>query len=135
LIEDVLPSEAGLVYQLPYWVAEGTHLNVVGSNFLGKAELDAVAVRRCESIVVDSKDQARLEGQVACSLRLVWACAGAEKAATAASATAERTKCRMTILLLDWGFPRAKAGYTLVFTRSTERRATKRGAARPLSGG
>ncbi len=43
------------------WIAEGTHLNVVGSNFLGKAEVDAVAVRRCESIVVDSKDQARLE--------------------------------------------------------------------------
>ena len=43
------------------WLAEGTHLNVIGSNFLGKAEVDAVAVRRCESIVVDSKDQARLE--------------------------------------------------------------------------
>ncbi len=43
------------------WLAEGTHLNVVGSNFLGKAEVDAVAVRRCESIIVDSKDQARLE--------------------------------------------------------------------------
>ena len=43
------------------WVAEGTHLNVAGSNFLGKAEVDAVTVRRCESIVVDSKDQARLE--------------------------------------------------------------------------
>jgi ornithine cyclodeaminase/alanine dehydrogenase-like protein (mu-crystallin family) len=44
-----------------HWIVEGTHLNVVGSNFLGKAEIDAVAVRRCESIVVDSKDQARLE--------------------------------------------------------------------------
>ncbi|MBY0525389.1 MAG: ornithine cyclodeaminase family protein [Gemmataceae bacterium] len=44
-----------------HWIAEGTHLNVIGSNFLGKAEVDAVAVRRCESIVVDSKDQARLE--------------------------------------------------------------------------
>ena len=44
-----------------HWIAEGTHLNVIGSNFLGKAEIDAVAVRRCSSIVVDSKDQARLE--------------------------------------------------------------------------
>jgi ornithine cyclodeaminase/alanine dehydrogenase-like protein (mu-crystallin family) len=43
------------------WLAEGTHLNVIGSNFLGKAEVDAVTVRRCESLVVDSKDQARLE--------------------------------------------------------------------------
>jgi ornithine cyclodeaminase/alanine dehydrogenase-like protein (mu-crystallin family) len=44
-----------------HWIAEGTHINAVGSNFLGKAEIDAVTVRRCESIVVDSKDQARLE--------------------------------------------------------------------------
>lgn len=44
-----------------HWLAEGTHLNVMGSNFLTKAEVDAVTVRRCESIVVDSKDQARLE--------------------------------------------------------------------------
>ncbi len=44
-----------------HWIAEGTHINAVGSNFLGKAELDSVAVRRCEAIVVDSKDQARLE--------------------------------------------------------------------------
>jgi alanine dehydrogenase len=44
-----------------HWIAEGTHLNVVGSNFLSKAEIDTVAVSRCSSIVVDSKEQARLE--------------------------------------------------------------------------
>ena len=44
-----------------HWIAEGTHINAIGSNFIGKAEIDAVAVRRCESIVVDSKDQARIE--------------------------------------------------------------------------
>src|SRR5262249_47823775 len=44
-----------------HWIAEGTHLNVIGSNFLGKAEVDDVTVRRSESIVVDSKEQARLE--------------------------------------------------------------------------
>ena len=44
-----------------HWIAEGTHINAIGSNFLGKAEIDAVTVQRCESIVVDSKDQARLE--------------------------------------------------------------------------
>ena len=43
------------------WIAEGTHLNAVGSNFLSKVELDSVAVRRCAVIAVDSKDQARLE--------------------------------------------------------------------------
>jgi ornithine cyclodeaminase/alanine dehydrogenase-like protein (mu-crystallin family) len=43
------------------WIAQGTHINAIGSNFLGKAELDAVALRRCADVVVDSKDQARLE--------------------------------------------------------------------------
>lgn len=43
------------------WLAEGTHLNVIGSNFLAKTEVDVVAVRRCGTIIVDSKDQARLE--------------------------------------------------------------------------
>jgi ornithine cyclodeaminase/alanine dehydrogenase-like protein (mu-crystallin family) len=43
------------------WLSEGTHLNVIGSNFFTKAEVDVVAVRRCEVIVVDSKDQARSE--------------------------------------------------------------------------
>jgi ornithine cyclodeaminase/alanine dehydrogenase-like protein (mu-crystallin family) len=44
-----------------HWIAQGTHMNAIGSNFLGKAELDVLTVRRCKSIVVDSKDQARLE--------------------------------------------------------------------------
>jgi alanine dehydrogenase len=44
-----------------HWLAEGTHINAVGSNYLSQAEIDAVTVRRCDSIVVDSKDQARLE--------------------------------------------------------------------------
>jgi ornithine cyclodeaminase/alanine dehydrogenase-like protein (mu-crystallin family) len=43
------------------WLAQGTHLNAVGSNFLGKAELDAATFRRVADVVVDSKDQARLE--------------------------------------------------------------------------
>jgi ornithine cyclodeaminase/alanine dehydrogenase-like protein (mu-crystallin family) len=44
-----------------HWIDEGTHINAIGSNFLNKVEIDAVTVRRCESIVVDSKEQARLE--------------------------------------------------------------------------
>src|SRR5262249_61115064 len=43
------------------WIAEGSHINAIGSNFLGKAELDAETVQRCNLIVVDSRDQARLE--------------------------------------------------------------------------
>jgi ornithine cyclodeaminase/alanine dehydrogenase-like protein (mu-crystallin family) len=46
---------------LGHWIAQGAHINAVGSNFLGKAELDAAALRRCQLIVVDSKDQARAE--------------------------------------------------------------------------
>ena len=39
----------------------GTHINAAGSNFLIKRELDETCIRRCRSIVVDSKDQARVE--------------------------------------------------------------------------
>src|SRR4051812_37552727 len=42
-----------------HWLAEGTHLNAIGSNFLGKAEIDDVAVRPCDTIVGGSKDPAR----------------------------------------------------------------------------
>ncbi len=44
-----------------HWLAEGTHVTAIGSNFLGKAEIDAVTVRRAEIIIVDSKEQARIE--------------------------------------------------------------------------
>jgi ornithine cyclodeaminase/alanine dehydrogenase len=43
------------------WLAQGAHINAIGSNFLGKAELDVAAIRRSAAVVVDSKDQARLE--------------------------------------------------------------------------
>jgi ornithine cyclodeaminase/alanine dehydrogenase-like protein (mu-crystallin family) len=40
---------------------EGTHLNVVGSNFLGKAEIDVDTVRRTQHIVCDSIEACRVE--------------------------------------------------------------------------
>jgi ornithine cyclodeaminase/alanine dehydrogenase-like protein (mu-crystallin family) len=43
------------------WVAQGTHINAIGSNFLGKSELDVNTIRKCADVVVDSKEQARLE--------------------------------------------------------------------------
>lgn len=43
------------------WIADGTHLNVIGSNFRSKAEVDVATFRRCGTVVVDNKDQARLE--------------------------------------------------------------------------
>jgi ornithine cyclodeaminase/alanine dehydrogenase-like protein (mu-crystallin family) len=43
------------------WVAEGAHLNLVGSNFLAKAEADVEVFRRASTVTVDSKEQAKLE--------------------------------------------------------------------------
>lgn len=43
------------------WVGEGQHLNVIGSNFLGKTETDVEVFRRTNLVTVDSKDQAKLE--------------------------------------------------------------------------
>jgi ornithine cyclodeaminase/alanine dehydrogenase-like protein (mu-crystallin family) len=43
------------------WLAPGTHLNVIGSNFLAKAEVDVNTLRRANLITIDSKDQGRLE--------------------------------------------------------------------------
>jgi alanine dehydrogenase len=40
---------------------EGTHLNVVGSNYLNKAEIDVTTVHRADTIVCDSIEQCRLE--------------------------------------------------------------------------
>jgi alanine dehydrogenase len=43
------------------WIEPGAHLNVVGSNFLSKTEIDVETVQRANRIVVDSKEQAKLE--------------------------------------------------------------------------
>src|SRR5947207_1303889 len=40
---------------------EGTHLNVIGSNFSNKAEIDLTTVQRADTIVCDSIEQCRLE--------------------------------------------------------------------------
>jgi ornithine cyclodeaminase/alanine dehydrogenase-like protein (mu-crystallin family) len=43
------------------WLSPGTHLNAIGSNRADRREIDADAVQRSELIVVDSREQARLE--------------------------------------------------------------------------
>jgi alanine dehydrogenase len=43
------------------WIDPGTHLNVVGSNFLSKAEVDVETIRRAATIAVDSIEQSRIE--------------------------------------------------------------------------
>ncbi len=43
------------------WVSDGQHLNMIGSNFLGKTETDVEVFRRTQVVSVDSKEQAKVE--------------------------------------------------------------------------
>jgi ornithine cyclodeaminase/alanine dehydrogenase-like protein (mu-crystallin family) len=43
------------------WLSPGQHLNIAGSNFLAKSEIDLDVVKRCNLITIDSKDQGKLE--------------------------------------------------------------------------
>jgi ornithine cyclodeaminase/alanine dehydrogenase-like protein (mu-crystallin family) len=43
------------------WLSPGQHVNVIGSNYLGKAEIDVEVVKRANVVTIDSKDQGRLE--------------------------------------------------------------------------
>lgn len=43
------------------WLSPGQHVNAAGSNFLAKAEIDVEVVKRSNVVVIDSKDQGRLE--------------------------------------------------------------------------
>jgi alanine dehydrogenase len=52
------------------WLAPGTHLNVVGSNYLAKTEIDVETIRRCSLVAVDDIEQARIEaGDLVAALR------------------------------------------------------------------
>lgn len=42
-------------------LAEGTHINVIGSNYLSKTEIDVTTIRRADHIVCDSLDACKLE--------------------------------------------------------------------------
>jgi ornithine cyclodeaminase/alanine dehydrogenase-like protein (mu-crystallin family) len=43
------------------WLAEGTHVSAIGSNFWAKTEIDVETVRRARTIVIDSREQGKLE--------------------------------------------------------------------------
>jgi len=43
------------------WLSDGQHLNLIGSNFLAKAEADVEVFRRATLVVTDNKEQAKLE--------------------------------------------------------------------------
>ncbi|MCS7022689.1 MAG: ornithine cyclodeaminase family protein [Gemmataceae bacterium] len=43
------------------WLSPGQHVNLIGSNMISKAEADVEVFRRASLVVVDSKEQAKLE--------------------------------------------------------------------------
>jgi alanine dehydrogenase len=43
------------------WVGPGQHLNLIGSNFIGKTETDIEVFRKATLVTVDSKEQAKAE--------------------------------------------------------------------------
>ena len=43
------------------WLERGMHINAIGVNIAHKRELDAEAVRRCDLIAADSREQSKLE--------------------------------------------------------------------------
>ncbi len=43
------------------WVSPGQHINLIGSNFIGKAEADIAVFRKATVVTVDSKEQAKAE--------------------------------------------------------------------------
>jgi ornithine cyclodeaminase/alanine dehydrogenase-like protein (mu-crystallin family) len=43
------------------WLADGCHVNLIGSNFLAKAEADVSVFRRTNLVAVDSREQAKSE--------------------------------------------------------------------------
>jgi alanine dehydrogenase len=43
------------------WISPGQHLNIVGSNFLSKSEIDVDVVKRVNLIFIDHKDQGKQE--------------------------------------------------------------------------
>lgn len=42
-------------------IEEGTHLNVIGGNFIGKREVDATTIRMSNHVICDSIEQCRIE--------------------------------------------------------------------------
>ncbi len=43
------------------WLAPGMHVNAIGANFPQKHELDGEAIRRCDIIAADSREQSKIE--------------------------------------------------------------------------
>ena len=59
IVNVITPSATPVLFGA--WLDPGQHVNAAGSNALTRRELDMAAVRRCELIVVDSRETARKE--------------------------------------------------------------------------
>lgn len=59
IVNVITPSATPVL--LGAWLDPGQHVNAAGSNALTRRELDMAAVRRCDLIVVDSRETARKE--------------------------------------------------------------------------
>jgi alanine dehydrogenase len=43
------------------WLSLGMHLNIIGSNYLAKSEVDLEVIKRCNRITIDHKEQGHIE--------------------------------------------------------------------------
>jgi ornithine cyclodeaminase len=59
IVNVITPSATPVL--LGAWLEAGQHVNAAGSNMLTRRELDLAAMRRCDLIVVDSRETARKE--------------------------------------------------------------------------
>lgn len=59
IVNVITPSSTPVLFGA--WLESGQHVNAAGSNALSRHELDMAAMRRCELIVVDSRETARRE--------------------------------------------------------------------------
>ncbi len=72
----VTATNSAVPVLLGRWLSAGAHINAIGSNALTRAELDADAVARADTIVIDSIEQGQFEaGDLVAALeqgRLHW---------------------------------------------------------------
>lgn len=67
LIVTTTPAKKPLLHV--HDVRAGTHITAMGSDTLDKQELDPAILQRAEVVVADSRDQARLRGEISHALR------------------------------------------------------------------
>ena len=113
------------------WLEPGMHVNAVGSNAANRQELDARAVMRAHAIVVDDRDQARVEcGDLVALVqegRLSW-----EAISTLAEVVGGRTRPRQSPDDVTLFESQGLATEDLALAALCYERALERGAGTPL---